>query len=74
MVLKKQYSAAVQAELHALPNDALLRPPEAAAYLNLAASTLAWYRAQRKGPKYVKLGAAVRYRVGALREYAKVEG
>lgn len=67
-------SAELQAELHALPDDALLKPLEAAAFLNLAPSSLSWYRAQRKGPEYVKLGAAVRYRVGALREYAKAEG
>jgi hypothetical protein len=42
-----------------------------AAFLNVSPSSLAWYRCNRIGPDYVKVGTkTVRYRVGALRDYA----
>ncbi len=52
------------AELHSLPDEALLTADEAAQFLRLKYTTLAWYRCQRVGPKLI------RYRVGDLREYA----
>ena len=58
-------------ELHALPDDALLSPHEAAAFLRLSYSTLAWYRCHGGGPKFIHSGPKlVRYRLGDLREYA----
>lgn len=72
MTDRLKFSAATLAELHSLPDDALLKTREAAAFLNLSPSSLAWYRAQRMGPEYVKVGAnSVRYRAGALRDYTK---
>lgn len=44
-------------ELHALPDDPLLKTREAAAFLNLSPATLYWYRAQGMGPEYVRVGA-----------------
>lgn len=66
-----QLSAAALTELHSLPDDALLSTHEAAAFLNLSPSSLAWYRSNCIGPEYVKMGSKlVRYPVGALRAYA----
>ena len=71
MTIRLTTSAALLAELHALPEDAFLSTREAAAFLNLSPHSLNWYRCARIGPDYVKLGAkTVRYRVGALRAYA----
>ncbi|MEJ1140290.1 helix-turn-helix domain-containing protein [Stenotrophomonas sp. CCNWLW162] len=62
------------AELHALPDEAMTKPEEAAAYLRLKPATLAWYRCHGGGPKYVRVGPKlIRYRMGDLREYAKGE-
>jgi hypothetical protein len=72
MTIKLTLSAATLAELHALPDDAMLSTAEAAAFLHIAANSLNWYRSQRIGPDYVKLGPrAVRYKVGDLRKYAR---
>lgn len=71
MTLRLATSAATLAELHSLPDDALLSTREAAAFLNLSPHSLNWYRCNRIGPDYVKMGTkTVRYRVGALRAYA----
>lgn len=61
-------SAATLAELHSLPDDALLSTREAAEFLNLSPNSLNWYRCNRIGPDYVKISSkTVRYRVDALR-------
>ncbi|WP_420435061.1 helix-turn-helix transcriptional regulator [Hyphobacterium sp.] len=39
-----------------------MTPRQAAAYLNLAVSSLAKWRVEGIGPSYIKLGSAVRYR------------
>jgi len=71
MTHRLQLSAAALAELHALCDEALLSTREAAAFLNVSPSSLAWYRCNRIGPDFVKMGSKmVRYRVGSLREYA----
>lgn len=63
----KKFSPEELAELHALPDDAMTKPEEAAAFLRLKRATLAWYR-----PKYVRIGPKlIRYRMGDLRDYAK---
>jgi len=60
------------AELHALPDDSLLTPAEAAALLRLKYGTLAWYRCEGGGPAFTRLGPKlIRYRLGDLRAYAK---
>lgn len=40
----------------------LLTAKQAAAYLGLQVQTLSVWRCQRRGPKFVRLGRAVRYR------------
>ena len=42
---------------------------EASKYLGLSVITLRNWRCYRKGPKYMKLGRAVRYRIEDLDEY-----
>ncbi len=42
--------------------DRLLTDDEAAAYLSASTSTLNFWRTQRRGPAFVKLGRNVRYR------------
>lgn len=44
----------------------LMRPKEAAAYLKLSAAFLARRRCEKRGPRYVKIGRAVTYRLGDL--------
>ncbi len=49
----------------------LLRPTEAAKALGVHPQTLANLRHSGRGPRYVKLGAAVRYSMVALEEYVQ---
>jgi len=59
------------AELHALPDDALVTEREASAFLRLKPNTLAWYRCNGGGPEYTRLGPKmIRYLIGDLRTYA----
>jgi excisionase family DNA binding protein len=44
------------------PADRLMTDDEAAAYLSASTSTLNFWRTQRRGPAFVKLGRNVRYR------------
>ncbi len=48
-------------ELHR-PRAAMMKTAEAAHYLGLAVSTLNKWRCDGDGPKFLKLGRAVRYR------------
>lgn len=60
------------AELYLLPDEAMVKPEEAAALLRLKRATLAWYRCHGGGPKYSRVGPKlIRYRMADLREYAK---
>lgn len=60
------------AELHSLPDEALLTADEAAQFLRLKYTTLAWYRCQGIGPAFSRVGPKlIRYRVGDLRDYAR---
>lgn len=47
-----------------------LKPPEAAAYIKLSASTLAKMRLYGGGPAYLKMGRSVRYEVEELDRWA----
>ena len=68
----KKLTPAELAELHALPDDALVTAQEASAFLRLTYGTLAWYRCQGGGPKFTRVGPKlIRYSLGDLREYAK---
>ncbi|MHB9783147.1 hypothetical protein [Stenotrophomonas maltophilia] len=40
------------AELHALPDEAMVKSEDATAILPLKRATLAWYRCHGGGPKY----------------------
>jgi len=46
-----------------------LRTPEAAAYLNLQPQTLEQWRWLKKGPTYIKMGRAIRYRIEDLNRF-----
>jgi predicted DNA-binding transcriptional regulator AlpA len=48
------------------PGKALLDAKGAAEYLSLAKHTLDQWRADGKGPRYTKLGGAIRYRIADL--------
>lgn len=68
----KKFSPAELAELHALPDDALVTAQEAAAFLRLKYNTMSWYRCNGGGPMFTRIGPKlIRYRMGDLREYAK---
>lgn len=49
--------------------DRLLKDTEAAVILGLSMNTLVNWRCQGKGPEFVKLGRAVRYRMSDLQKY-----
>lgn len=49
----------------------LLSTPEAAEYLSVSHNTLRTWRWDGKGPRYVKIGNAVRYRVDALEKFLR---
>jgi predicted DNA-binding transcriptional regulator AlpA len=51
--------------------DKIIDEKIAADYLGLAVQTLRNWRNQCKGPPYIKLGKAIRYRTGDLDEYTK---
>lgn len=55
----------------ALPDDAdiLLKQADVRAILNLADATLEQWRLKGQGPKFVKLGRAVRYRLSDVQAY-----
>ena len=44
-------------------DEKLLNTKELASYLGVAVSTLLLYRAEGTGPRYIKMGRLVRYRV-----------
>lgn len=70
--IPKKFSATELAELHALPDEALLTTHEAAALLRLKYHTLAWYRCHGGGPEFVRLGTKqIRYRLKDLRIYTQ---
>lgn len=54
-----------------MSSDEYLKPAEAAAYLKSSTSTLAKLRCAggRRGPCYVKLGRAIRYKKSDLDEF-----
>lgn len=49
--------------------DKLLTTTEAAKFLNLKKNTLEVWRVQGKGPAFVKLNRACRYRMSVLEQY-----
>lgn len=58
-------------KLESSPVPMLLRPTEAAKALGVHPQSLANWRAEGRGPKWVKLGTAVRYSIEALHEYCE---
>ena len=54
---------------HSIGDGLHLTAPEAANELGVSATTLTDWRAAARGPKYVKVGRRVLYRVGDLREF-----
>ncbi len=44
----------------------LVNEAKAAAYLHIAQRTLQWWRVVGKGPRFVKIGRLVRYRIADL--------
>ena len=51
-------------------SDKIVTTEEAAAYLSLASITLAKLRTAGGGPKFLKLGRAVRYRMADVHRWA----
>jgi predicted DNA-binding transcriptional regulator AlpA len=51
--------------------DPLLHPRDAAKILNVSMSWLAKARLSGEGPRFVKIGRAVRYLESSLRDYIK---
>jgi len=55
-------------------NKVLLTTKEAAAYLNIKPETLTTWRWAGKGPKAVKVGSSVRYRMSDLEAFIEPIG
>ena len=53
----------------ASPPPAALTTPEAAAYLSIQPATLEQWRWNGRGPRFVKIGRSVRYRISDLDEF-----
>lgn len=51
--------------------EPLLTENEAAAVLCLSVKTLRTWRCRKSGPRYIKLGGAVRYAISDLGEYVQ---
>jgi predicted DNA-binding transcriptional regulator AlpA len=49
--------------------DPLLHPPQVAKLLGVSASWLAKSRLNGTGPRFIKIGRAVRYTMSAVREF-----
>ena len=58
--------------LQNVASDPLLTPKEAAHFLRKSVSYLAKCRMYRKGPRYIKIGRSVLYRMSDLIEYLKL--
>ena len=52
-----------------MENDALCNEHEAAKRLTLAVTTLRRWRCIKKGPRYLKIGGAIRYAQGDLDDF-----
>jgi hypothetical protein len=52
-----------------LPQPATLNVSEAAFFLGVSESTLNTWRTRGRGPRYVRLGRKVLYRIAALNDY-----
>ena len=65
--MKKEKFQRVQAEEAPVPK--FVRQDEAADMLGLKPSTLARWRAQRRGPEYKRFGSAVAYSIAALQSW-----
>jgi predicted DNA-binding transcriptional regulator AlpA len=50
-------------------DDKFLTSIELSEKLTVEESTLRWWRAQGKGPSFVKVGSLVRYRLSAVEEW-----
>jgi predicted DNA-binding transcriptional regulator AlpA len=61
----------MNASVKASTLDPLLYPRDAAKILNVSLSWLAKARLSGDGPRYVKIGRAVRYPESSLRKYIK---
>jgi hypothetical protein len=60
----------VRLDVDALGSETLLSPFDAARFLGLSVRSLERYRAERLGPKFIRLSPhAVRYRVRDLQEF-----
>ena len=51
------------------PHSAILTEIEAAKFLNMKIPTLRAWRLKRRGPRFLKFGRAVRYRLSDLEQF-----
>lgn len=55
----------------AVNDDPLMKPADAAAYLNIPLGTLGQWRVNGVGPKYIRVVGSIRYRKSALERFLK---
>jgi hypothetical protein len=73
-LMTTQQRAALLVGFDDLPDDALVNPKCAAAFVDVEARTLANWRALGKGPDFIRDGGFVRYRVGDLKKWRQKRG
>lgn len=71
LVMVDLSDSAVEARIAESHADRLLTSAEAAVYLGLRPQTLAIWRMNRKGPRFVRLNRSVRYRLADLAAYVE---
>jgi len=54
-------------------NDKLLTTKELAEYLGVAKTTLMQYRMDGRGPRYIKLGQLVRYKIADVEDWLEAQ-
>lgn len=54
-------------------DDKLLSANEVAEYLNLTPHTLSLYRTRKQGPRYIRLGKRIRYRVSDVKDWVTLQ-
>jgi hypothetical protein len=70
-LMTTQQRAALLVGFDGLPDDALVNPKCAAAFIDIEVVTLANWRTLGKGPDFIRDGGFVRYRVGDLKNWLR---
>ena len=68
-LIGQEIAAALGTAPAVVKRNGMLTPEEAAAYISKPVGTLKNWRWAGRGPKFIKVGRAIRYRIEALEKY-----